>query len=190
MGSTTSLLRQQMLQQRLQLSEAERAKSADAIMQTLLHLPPLKTQQHIAAYWSHQHEVDLSLLIAELWQAQKNVYLPVLHPIHPRQLWFAPYDAYSKLTLNRYGIPEPIFSANTLLAPWELDVVLMPLVAFDKTHHRLGMGAGYYDRSFAWCRDYPNTTTLIGCAYQWQEVPQLDVQPWDIPLHLVITDAM
>ena len=71
-----------------------------------------------------------------------------------------------------------------------LDLVLMPLVAFDKAGNRLGMGKGYYDRSLkilnhrkAWRRP-----RLTGIAYEFQRVDKIDNEPWDIPLQFALTD--
>jgi len=66
--------------------------------------------------------------------------------------------------------------------------VLVPLVAFDDAGNRLGMGAGYYDRSFAFRRAAPSPPLLVGVGYEFQRVPALAAQPWDVPLDAVLTE--
>jgi 5-formyltetrahydrofolate cyclo-ligase len=75
--------------------------------------------------------------------------------------------------------------------PWSLDLVFVPLVAFDKEGHRLGMGGGYYDRTFAFKTKHSHLKgpKLIGLAHDFQLQSQLPVMPWDIPLNAVITEA-
>jgi 5-formyltetrahydrofolate cyclo-ligase len=94
------------------------------------------------------------------------------------------------LVHNRYGIPEPASVADGWLRGRDLDVVLAPLVAFDDTGHRLGMGGGFYDRSFgiigrraAWRRPF-----FVGLAYEFQHVDALAARRWDVPLHAVVTE--
>jgi 5-formyltetrahydrofolate cyclo-ligase len=71
-----------------------------------------------------------------------------------------------------------------------LDLVLTPLVAFDAQGHRLGMGGGFYDRSFAYLLRHSRwlRPRLIGLAYDFQRQTRLPHQPWDVPLHAIATD--
>jgi 5-formyltetrahydrofolate cyclo-ligase len=92
---------------------------------------------------------------------------------------------------NCFGIPEPAGASGRWLRGAELDVVLAPLVAFDRAGHRLGMGGGFYDRTFRfvvrraeWRRPW-----IIGLAYDFQRVDALPVERWDVPLHAVVTES-
>ncbi len=187
MVSTPSLIRQQMIQQRLALPAEQQVQAAQRLSRFALDNPKIQAAQHVGVYLAQKNEIDLQPLIESLWQQHKSLYLPVLHPIKPSHLWFAHYSINTKLVLNRYRILEPKISAQDVIAPWELDVVLTPLTAFDHTGNRIGMGAGYYDRSFEFTRQC-NKPELIGCAYHWQQVPVLQPQPWDVPLNAVVTD--
>jgi 5-formyltetrahydrofolate cyclo-ligase len=92
---------------------------------------------------------------------------------------------------NRFGIPEPQLPAAQQWQPEALDAVLVPLLAFDRHGNRLGSGAGYYDRSFAFLgtrRPRP-APLLIGVAYAMQEVERLAIEPWDVPLDYIATEA-
>jgi 5-formyltetrahydrofolate cyclo-ligase len=88
---------------------------------------------------------------------------------------------------GRFGIRSPAPPASAL--PFaELDVVLVPLVAFDRHGTRIGMGGGYYDRGFAFRIAAPPPPFLVGLAYHWQLHEPLDRRQWDVPLDAVITD--
>jgi 5-formyltetrahydrofolate cyclo-ligase len=99
---------------------------------------------------------------------------------------FAP--ARGQLRLNTYGIAEPATSAR--LSPRWLQLILVPLVAFDDAGTRLGMGGGYYDRALAWRRrrcTWPGPR-LVGIAHSSQQVARLAALPHDVRLDAVITE--
>ena len=91
---------------------------------------------------------------------------------------------------NRYGIPEPQCPRDELVEAAEIELVLIPLLAFDRRGHRLGSGAGYYDRSFAFLREVerPALPLLVGVAYAFQEVESIAPEAWDVPLDFVATE--
>ncbi len=114
------------------------------------------------------------------------MYLPCLQA--RCRLSFRQVSPRSHLSVNRFGIPEPPRKATTIDAH-ALDVVIVPLVAFDPAGRRLGMGGGYYDRSFAFKRQFPQRgPVLIGLAHSCQEVAQLTAQAWDVPLDWIVTE--
>jgi 5-formyltetrahydrofolate cyclo-ligase len=120
----------------------------------------------------------------------KQVYLPILAGNPQEHLVFAPYRSDTKLKPNRFGIPEPQIGNEELLTPQYLDLVLTPLVAFDASGTRLGMGGGFYDRTFAFL-NHPghfSKPRLFGLAYELQRVDHLPRQPWDVPLQGIITE--
>ncbi len=126
-------------------------------------------------------------MIARIWAAGKRTYLPVLHG---RRLWFLPYDSETPLARNRFGILEPDVSPKRRRALEALDMVLVPLVAFDEQGNRLGMGGGYYDRTFAYLLGRRRWTRplLVGVAYEFQCSAALPTRPWDVPLQAVATE--
>ena len=93
-----------------------------------------------------------------------------------------------RLLPNRFGIPEPVTLRGSV-APWRLDLVLTPLVAFDTAGNRLGMGGGYYDRAFARRHQqrWPRRPVLCGLAHRFQQVDLLPASVWDVPLKRVFT---
>ncbi len=139
--------------------------------------------QHIAAYFSVKGEIDPSQIMTIAWQHNKNIYVPSLST-ETRLLTFPQYQVGDPLEKNRYGIDELANSKRKAILPEELDIVLLPIVAFDNKGNRVGMGAGFYDYTF---QDRPGPL-LIGIAHEFQKVDSIPADPWDIPLHGVVTE--
>jgi 5-formyltetrahydrofolate cyclo-ligase len=133
-------------------------------------------------------EISPHLLLKEAQRRGKYCYLPVMSRHGEDKLTFRRVEPGKKLhSANRYAIPEPrsgkIGSANAL------SLVLLPLVAFDAHGNRLGMGKGYYDRTFAFLhRSTRRRPLLMGLAHECQRAEQLEVASWDVPLHAIVTD--
>ena len=173
---------------RRRLSASERRAAARAAARRLARTALFRRARHLAAYLPVGGEADPRPLIELAWRRGKRVYLPVVDAPHGRRLGFALYTHATALRPNRWGIPEPARPA-ALRAPQRLDLVIVPLVAFDRRGNRLGMGAGYYDRSFAFLRRRRwRRPRLVGLAYAFQEVPCLAARPWDVPLDAVLTE--
>lgn len=99
------------------------------------------------------------------------------------------FTAETHLVPNRFGIPEPQQGPAHKLPTHLLDVVLMPLVGFDRAGSRLGMGGGFYDTTFAFKQQNPKgKPLLIGLAHSCQEVDSLQADNWDIPLGAIATE--
>lgn len=178
--------RTQMDSRRVSLTEGIKKLASQRIVERLLSCPTLSQSQSIAAYLAINGEIDLAFLFEALWQQEKDCYLPI---VVDKTLVFSRYLPDTPLTPNRWGILEP--PMKMLIAPYTLDIVLTPLVAFDTLGNRLGRGGGYYDRSFTLLRKTlpPHQPKLIGVAYDWQKTDPLPVSPWDISLHAVVTDV-
>lgn len=185
------LLRQQLRAQRRGLPVAEQRQAALTVADHLADWPPFVAAQRIAGYWACHGELDPSPLLERTWNAGKAIYLPVLADTPPQSLRFAPYRPGTPLRFNRFHIPEPDVAPGSWLEPVELDWVLTPLAAFDATGTRLGMGGGFYDRSFAFQRggnERGRRPRLLGLGYEFQGVAELVRQPWDVPLDAVATE--
>jgi 5-formyltetrahydrofolate cyclo-ligase len=121
----------------------------------------------------------------------KRCFLPILHPLKKNSLWFVEYTPDTRLKPNRFGILEPIRAGETLVPAWSLDLVLMPVVAFDHAANRLGMGLGYYDTTFGMLKNQTNPFSppiLLGLAYEFQCLSKLPTDSWDVSLAGVITE--
>lgn len=133
-------------------------------------------------------EMPLHAAFASLRSRAQTYCLPMLSDT--RSLCFAPWQSGLPLRNNRYGIPEPDVPVGARLTPMDLDLVLVPLLAFDRLGNRLGNGGGWYDRSFAFLREVaqPARPILVGIGYHFQEVPDLAAQPWDVRMDYIATD--
>ncbi|MDH5570452.1 MAG: 5-formyltetrahydrofolate cyclo-ligase [Gammaproteobacteria bacterium] len=186
-------LRQQIRNQRRSLSVDQRRELSTQLVQHLAHSKVFQKSRHIAFYLPNDGEIDLQSLIKIAWRHKKYCYLPVLGLKHGRALWFLPYTPGTRLYKNRFGIKEPVHSRHQrLFKTQSLDLILMPLVAFDHEGNRMGMGGGYYDRTLAYLqqRKIWHKPHRIGTAYEFQRVEKLTSRSWDIPIEGVVTEKM
>jgi len=183
-------LRQQMIQRRLQLTPQQQQRSALAIRDQLLQLPEFVNSQHLAAYWSVRGEIETAAILQQAEADGKTLYLPTL--TDDKRLLFAPYQQNSPMQKNRFRIPEPAVTEDQLIDAAELDLVLIPLLAFDTQGNRLGMGGGFYDRTFEFKQkrtaEPHKKPLLIGFAHHFQQVEMLAAKPWDVALDLIVTN--
>jgi len=181
------ILRSELAGKRERLTTHQSRSLAAAVNRHLWRMPAFSRNPRIACYFAVRGEVSCEPIIAEAWRRGRNVFLPVLAD---RALMFARYRHDSPLRENRFGIPEPIYKESELVQPSGLDVVICPLIAFDKDCNRLGMGAGYYDRSFRFLAHARNwkRPRLIGAAYEFQKVPEVKARSWDIPMQNIVTE--
>ena len=149
-------------------------------------LPEYLQARKVAAYLAVNGEISLDGVIEHALAAGKQVYLPNLDQ---EALRFSPYFHDQKMRINKFRLPEPDVSDDEMLMPDQLDLVLAPLVVFDAARNRIGMGGGFYDRSFAMRKDPANRLpVLIGVAHELQKVDRIDPEPWDVRLDKVVTD--
>lgn len=180
-------IRQSIRQHRRALTADEQNHFALKAAQRMLALPEIIGAKNIALFLSFDGELDTAPLINALWQTNKAVYLPVLHPFSAGNLLFLRYSETTPLIRNRLKILEPQLDVRQVLPIAQLDVLVTPLVAFDSDGQRLGMGGGFYDRTLQnWQQHhfYP-----VGLAHDCQWVPELPTEAWDIPLPAVVTPS-
>ena len=173
-----------------QLLPAEvQQQHSESLCQNIIRHRRYRYSQHIACYLANEGEIDPSPLIEHAWFTNKTVYLPVLSPIN-NSLYFAPYEENTRFRNNRFNIAEPICRPSDWIKASQLDLLLLPLVAFDTKGNRIGMGGGFYDRTLAYLRhrQFWKKPTLLGLAHEIQKVGQLEAQDWDIPLDGIITE--
>ncbi len=175
---------------RKNLSITFQQQASTQLVQQLANHQQLKQAKHIAIYLANDGEVDPMPFIHWCWQQQIKTYLPVIHPFSSGHLLFLHYHQTSEMVTNKYGILEPVLAVRDVLPVTQIDVIFTPLVAFDLTGARLGMGGGYYDRTLAktpsnalsQCKPYP-----IGLAHDCQLVDHIPNEDWDIPLPEIVT---
>lgn len=183
-------LRQELRHRRRSLSPREAHKRASRAASALARHRIFTRARRIACYVPVDGEVDTMPLVEAAWHYGKAIYLPVLAPFGGDRLWFRHYRPETLMRANRFGIPEPARRGNHDLKAKHLDLVIAPLVAFDGRGHRLGMGGGFYDRSFAYLhrRLSWQRPRIVGLAYEFQRVDALPAEPWDVPLWGVATE--
>ena len=185
--ASQSLLRLDIQAKRQALPLAACRDYSDSIVGKILSLAEIKHAQTIAAYLNTAHEVDLSALFEPLWRQGKTVVIPrcVIKADIPT-LHFYQYLPGMPLINNQFDIREPDPNTATEIPIESIDIALTPIVAFDRKGHRIGMGGGYYDRTFA---DINCRPLMIGCAFALQYIDTLiDIQPWDIAMDAVVTE--
>lgn len=188
LNADRSALRTALRAKRKALSPAQQASASAWVLRHLMKSPLFLRAQHVALYMANDGEVDPRPVAEQLWKMGKHCYLPVLHPSHERQLWFVPFTTDSVFAPNKFGIPEPDHRQAHKMPAQLLDIVLLPLVGFDRQGGRLGMGGGFYDTTFAFRKGKSGKPYLIGLAHSCQEVESLTMADWDIPLYGVATD--
>ena len=181
-------LRTRIKEKRGQLSSDNVDRLGEAIFRNILDSNILNDKKRIALYCSVNNEVTTEQIIKHLWAENKELFLPI---IKLNQLMFGSYKSGDNLNNNKFGIPEPVTRTEDLIAADILDLVIVPLVAFDSNCNRLGMGGGYYDRALAFKQtsSEAHSPLLIGLAYELQKVNALEINSWDIPMDGIISET-
>ena len=183
-------LRRLMRQRRRALSPLERAEAHREFARILSGTSLLQPGRRVALYFAYGHEADLRHVIDLAFRRRCLVYLPVITHFRHSRMRFVRYATDSAMRVNRYGIAEPDPRHAEIVPVRHLDLVLLPLVAFDEHGWRLGSGAGYYDRSLHHLREGRGwrRPKLIGIAYECQRVARLQPDRWDVPLDGIVTE--
>ena len=181
--SKNRALRQRILQLRSAFSSDEKAKRADRVIHDRISEIWSNSWERILSYVNRSDEVATIPLILKFLQLHKKVCLPAYDAKANRYFPSLIEDFYNETATGRFGIFEPKASA---LRPWaveELDVILVPGVAFDRQGNRLGYGFGYFD---AICR--ASKAVKIGLAYHLQVVDGIIPHSGDVPMNWVVTE--
>jgi len=182
-------IRQHIRSTRRALSNEQQTIDAKKLLNRLINLDRVKEANNIAISLAFDGEIDTTPFIKWCWENNKQVYLPVVHPFSKGHLLFLHYSATTEMTTNRYGIFEPKLDQQQICPVTALDLIFTPLVAFDETGNRIGMGGGYYDRTLAPWFEKKTGPYPIGLAHDCQLVEQLPIESWDVPLPEIITPA-
>ena len=183
-------IRKEVRKRRQLLTVLEREQYAEDLAGYFIKTSLFKNAKHIGLYLTNDGELDLMPTQVAAESFGKKCYLPVLLAPYTNRLMFARYQLGDPLANNRYGIGEPVVAARNRIKPQQLDVVLMPLVAYDKSGNRIGMGGGYYDRTFGYLKWRTNwkKPVLVGVAYSFQQRQKIKPQSWDVPLHYILNE--
>ena len=163
----------------------------DAVRQALRHAQRaglfLKGKRW-SFYLPFGEEFDVLPLLNHALHMGKECYLPITANRVAQPLRFAKLDGSHGFTHNRYGIIEP-HARSVMSARW-LDVMIMPLVGFDRAGRRLGMGGGYYDATLSFLRSRKrwHKPLLVGVAYACQELDEVPAEAWDVRMDMLLTE--
>jgi len=172
---------------RINMSPDERAVASDKIAEKVIHSSWFQRSKIIACYLPVAGEVDTKRIIARAWRMKKRVFAPVVEK--NGDMTFREITAETALYKNNYGLYEPLDAKS--IDPRMLDVVVTPLVAFVSHNQRIGMGGGYFDRTFSFLSNRSSYfhPKLIGVAFACQEVEEIPANPWDIRLFSVVSET-
>lgn len=182
-------LRREARERRRSLSSEQQVLASGTLCKKLGDHPLFQQAHSIAMFIAADGEIDLKPLMERCVEAGKHCYLPAIDRDNPELLMFLHYQPGDKLRKTALGVLEPILNPedeNGRSAPQDLDLVLTPLVAFDSDCNRMGMGKGYYDKTFAFKRE-ARKPVLLGVAHECQRVDRLETAWWDVPLDGIMT---
>lgn len=182
-------IRRQILSKRNALDHMQLASYGKNLAEQLTKHSLFKSARNIASYLPFGKEMPTDSIHTESAHFRKKLFVPKIIKGRLNQMLFCEIHQNSRYRYNSFGIKEPV--SNNLKHARQMDLILMPLVAFDKKGNRLGMGGGYYDRalSFRKNRTVWRKPVLLGLAYDFQQVPELPSQTWDIPLDGIVTNS-
>lgn len=180
-------IRNRMRQARRSLSQQQQNQAAIELWYQFRTSPLFLSSRRIGIYLANDGEIDPGFLAQSLYRLNRTLALPRIDPMGINRISFASYKRDTKLATNRFGIDEPV-EMNSIPVIG-LDLVLFPLVAFDESGNRLGMGGGFYDRAFSFKKTSRTLgPKLVGLAHECQRVDDLQVDSWDISLDGILTD--
>ena len=187
MPDTRDTLRSSLREKRQELSPEQQKTAAGSLFGMLRNQNFFRVAQRIAFYQVAGGEIDPRMLLDLALSEGKSCFLPIIQQENPEFVSFAPYDANTELVPNKWGIAEP--STSEVISPTNFDVVFVPLVGFSKDCFRLGMGKGFYDRTFSFkIFNRRNSPMLVGLAHESQLVDSFPVESWDVRLDAVATE--
>ena len=157
-------------------------RAGEQVCQQLLDSKKLKTNQIVAVYWPLGDELDPMPLLNKLHELGHQTLLPVMLGAG-KPLLFRKWESNDSLKTAQFGTYEPC-EDKPVLKP---DVILAPLLAFDRHGYRLGYGGGFYDRTIENLRQ-TKSVSVFGVAYAAQEMNRVVRGPFDQPLDAVITE--
>lgn len=171
-------LRKKIIKMRLDMNELDYHRLSHFIINQLKNTPEFQQAHTIAIYLSYHHEVDTWNLMKEII-GTKQLCVPVVKKNH--QMDFVELHDFKSLKKNKYGIDEP--ENGKVIDKNDIDLIIVPLVAFNNDLYRLGYGGGYYDRYLC---DYQGKT--IGLAFSFQKIENYRPEKHDIPLDMILTE--
>ena len=180
-------IRAAMISWRKSLAPDNREHLSHAAAVHVLQSSAWKNAETVALYMAMPSEINARALADAAWQDGKTVLLPLCSKKVKGEMQFIPCPGPHSLRPGPFGILEPVPALCGDACPSAVpDLVIVPGVVFALNGTRIGMGGGYYDRLFA--QPLYSATRRIGFCYNFQIVPSLPREPWDIPMHALCTE--
>ena len=182
-------LRASCRERRRAISESSQRLAAKDLAKQLQSLREFRSVKTVGMYLASDGEIDLGIFMNWCWDKQLLTCVPLINK-QTKVLGFSLIDRNTALVRNRLGILEPEAGEGTTLSIDMLEILLMPLVAFDDHGNRLGMGGGFYDATLKANQDAGGRQPVrIGVAHEIQRLQKIEPDPWDVPLDLAVTDV-
>ena len=180
-------LRLKSLHARRAMSDELRAIASEKICEKVIRSGLFSAAKLLACFLPMRDEVDTRRIIERAWCANKRIFVPITRA--KRKMFFREIRPDTTLVRNSMAIWEPV--TGEIIHPRELQLVITPLVAFDRFNHRIGMGGGYYDRTFSFLRHRKHwfKPKLLGVAFSCQEIEKITPNPWDIRLYKTFSES-
>lgn len=177
-------LRKELREIRRSIGQPLRKRSGKNLLHQCQKNAIFRNAKHVAIFIPNDGEIETRAIINFLVHQGYFVYLPILVG---EKLKFAKLGKLFRK--NRFGIDEPIYAP--LEGAHRMDIILMPLVGFDKNKNRLGMGGGFYDKTLSFHTKLKEfrIPKLYGLAFDAQEVDKLQSEPWDVPVDGIVTPS-
>lgn len=166
---------------RSEWTEEYRQTVSEQVCQQIETFLPFVRSHCVALYCALPDEVDLTVIL-ERYQGDKRLLIP---RVEGDDINFYSYQPEALITSDDYKILEPPADVEEAVDPAEIELILVPGVAFDLHGGRMGRGKGYYDRFFARC---PHALRAAVTS-SLQIVEQIPLEPWDVAMHYIITDS-
>lgn len=180
-------LRDSLREARKSLADADQAAATAGLLKILSEEEFFQRATRLAFYQQVDGEIDPQALVDHSMEQGKTCYLPVINQDNEQTLTFAPFDADTEMVVNKWGIAEPPLPEE-IVSPTIFDVVFVPLVGFDVNCFRLGMGKGFYDRTFSFkIFNRRSQPLLVGLAHECQLTDPFPTETWDVRLDAVVT---
>jgi len=164
-----------------------RRRAADQAAIKLHTSKLLSRARSVASYINVNHEFPTARINQTILEHGLELRFPVIVNYEKALMRFAPWKLRTKFELNRYAIPEPVSTIQSidLIQP---DLILLPLLGFDNQGNRIGMGGGYYDRYLGSLPRYKKPV-LIGLAFNNQSLASINCSEFDIPIDGILTES-
>ncbi|MGB0954702.1 MAG: 5-formyltetrahydrofolate cyclo-ligase [Panacagrimonas sp.] len=185
MAPDKSELRRHFRARRKAMLLSQRQKAARLAARKLMRQTTLRRARRIAVYWPVGSELSTLPLIHALLRRRQAVYLPRLASSRRRVLRFGQLLNLSRTHIGPHGIGQA--RQTKTIAARQLDVIVLPLLAFTANGARLGQGGGHYDRCLQPLR-HKRIPWRMGYGFACQQAEVLQPQSWDIPLHAACTE--